>query len=141
MPAQGTPVSTPRVGNVNHGPWSYNDVVHIVTHDGRVCKTCSAWALHYMMSACNHDKTLRQAKDLHDNAIRAPLAAEIATLREANESLRRELDWARDDLARLRRKDLGSTWRQSRDAARRPGGRAPAPQTSYALSNVSMGTM
>lgn len=93
------------------------------------------------MSACNHDETLRQAKDLHDHAIRAPLAAEIVALREANESLRRQLDWARDDRAHLRRNAFESTRRQTRDAARRPGGRAPAPQASNALSNVSMGTM
>jgi len=88
LPTQGTPSSIPRAGGGNNGPWYYNDVVHIVTHDARACSTCSAWAIHYMMSACNNDETLRHAKDKRDKAIRAPLAAENAALREANESLR-----------------------------------------------------
>ena len=57
------------------------------------------------MSACNNDETLRHAKDKRDKAIRAPLAAENAALREANESLRRQLDLTRDEVARLRRRD------------------------------------
>jgi hypothetical protein len=54
-----------------------------------------------MMSACNNDQSLRHAKDRHDNAIRASLATEIATLREANETLRGLLNLARDNITRL----------------------------------------
>jgi hypothetical protein len=70
-----------------------------------------------MMSACNNDQSLRHAKDRHDNAIRASLATEIATLREANETLRGLLNLARDSIARLR-EDRESTGmrRRFRDA-------------------------
>lgn len=137
----GTPSSTPtpKTSSANIGPWSYNDVVDTITHEARACSTCSAWALHYMMSACNNDKTLRHAKDRHTTAVRAPLDAENATLREANKTLRRQLDWAHDDLARLRamRGDRESTGmrRHFRDADEEPQPPSKRQRLSWAPSS------
>jgi hypothetical protein len=76
-----------------------------------------------------NDATLREASEQHDDDIRAPLAAQIASLRdtddwlrgsndwlrESNDWLRRELDAVRADVAR-HRSDLEATRQKLQDA-------------------------
>jgi len=100
----GSHPSVPNTGDESTGPWLYNDLARVVTHAAHSCNICSKWAHHYVSSVVINDATLRKAAEKRNDVIRAPLAAENASLRGTNDSLRRELDAVRADLDATRRK-------------------------------------
>jgi hypothetical protein len=96
QPSLGTNLFAP------NGPWSYNDMVHIVTHEAPSCNLCAEWAQHYTTAAIRKDRSLRDAERQRSAALSAQLLAENTTLRDDNASLRAELDATRTDAALLR---------------------------------------
>jgi len=98
------PAPTIQLDDANHGPWSYNSMARIVTHEANACSTCAGWALHYMLSVIKKDDTLTRAEDQRVSSIRGGLTTEATTLRDINESLRRELVTVREEFEDTRRK-------------------------------------
>ena len=128
-------MSTPTIasnGNpANLGPWQYNTMVCIVSHEAHACKTCAVWARHYTLSALDNELSLTSAEQQRETVIRSNLTAENATmqhnhnvlqqahatlqlnntsLQQTNASLLREIDVVRVELASTR-DDLGGTCR------------------------------
>jgi len=104
QPSVGTTSSAPNTDGDTTGPWSYNDMVRTVTHEGLSCDLCAAWAQHYLAAAFCKDRSLREAEVQRSAAVNALLLAENATRRDNNvtESLRTELDATHTDMALLR---------------------------------------
>ena len=94
--------SIPNEGDESTGPWLYNDQARIITHAAHSCDICSKWAHHYVSSVVIDDATLRKASEKRNTVICASLTVESASLQRTNDSLRRELDAVRVEVARLR---------------------------------------
>ncbi len=99
LPTQG---ERPSTGDDTPGPWLYNRQARIVTHAANSCNPCSAWAIHRASALVINDVPLDEATEQQNDAICAPLAAEVATLRSLRDSLRREIDNAGSETTRLR---------------------------------------
>ena len=49
--------------------WSFNERLHIITHEPRACNICAAWANHYVQHILNHTPSLHVAESKRDEAI------------------------------------------------------------------------
>jgi len=102
LPITGTspPVQAPNTAV--HGPWTYNVMARLVTHEPDACPDCANWAQHYMSHVLRKDPSLALAETQRADAIRAGLDTELATLSMNNTTLRTELGAVRDELESTR---------------------------------------
>jgi len=105
----GTEPSAPNMDGDTTGPWSYNDMLRIVSHEAPSCELCGEWAQHYLKAALRSDRSLRDAEVQRSAVLNAPLLTETALLREKLSSadaetalLREKLSSANAEIVRLR---------------------------------------
>src|SRR5712691_9906122 len=109
------------------GPWSYNDLLRIVSHETPSCDICAEWAEHYLKAALRKDRSLCDAEVQRSAVLNAPLMAELDTTRaklssadaeilrlsELNKNNDRDADEVIRDLKeRIRDLERGSTPRR-----------------------------
>lgn len=89
-----TPTITPNGNLANLGPWQYNAMVRIVSHEAHACKTCTVWACHYILSVLDNEPSLTSAEQQCEMVIHSGLTAENAmmqhnlnTLQQAHDAL------------------------------------------------------
>ncbi|KAH9021088.1 hypothetical protein EDB84DRAFT_1441603 [Lactarius hengduanensis] len=104
--------------------WSYDEDTRLVLHDIDECKTCETWSMHHFVHTTHGNDTLQKAE-------------------AARDSLRREMEEWRQELAALRREfqeirqELKDTVGSQRDDAQTPcrrkrirRARTPSPTSS-----------
>ena len=154
LSAQGNSTPAPNSGG-HPGPWRYNAMLRLVSHDTHACSTCLAWKTHYTKSAMDDEPTLVAAEAQRGAVIRGDLAAENLTLQQQTTSLQqrngalqrnndslqdtiaslcRELDAVRADLARTR-EDLDGTRCRLRSADRSQPAVSQLPAQSPSLQS------
>jgi len=111
------------VNTINPGPWQYNAMIHIISHETHTCKTCAVWARHYMLSALDKEPSLAAAEGQRETTILSHIVADHTrlqhehdmlqqahtnmqlnntSLQQTNASLLREIDAVRIELANTR---------------------------------------
>ncbi|KAH9083974.1 hypothetical protein EDB83DRAFT_2512287 [Lactarius deliciosus] len=88
--------------------WKYYEDTHLILHDSDECKTCDTWSMHYFIHTTHGNDTLQEAQRAHD-------------------SLRRELEEWRQELAALRR-EFQEVRQELKDAIASPRNDAQKPR-------------
>ena len=82
-----TPTLASNANTTNPGPWQYNAMIRIVTHETHTCKTCAVWARHYTLSALDNELSLTTAERQRETVICSNLAIENTTLQRNHDAL------------------------------------------------------